>query len=122
MATFIGLLKQQYDAWPALVVVPNSTLTNWMREFARWAPELRVVPYHGESAARKIMEEYELFHDSPAPKTIGIKYHVLVTTYETVTAPGNLTAIFKKVPRWEVMVIDEGQRRGSSFTMHYYRC
>ena len=110
MAAFIGLLKKEWDCWPALVVVPNSTITNWMREFARWAPELRVVPYYGDAASRKIMEEHELFHQKPAPKTLGIKYHVLVTTYETVTGPGNMP-IFKKVPRWEVMVIDEGQRR-----------
>lgn len=118
MATFIGLLHKEWQAAPVLVVVPNSTITNWLREFARWAPQLTVVPYYGENAARKVMEEYELFHERPAPKTFGIKYHVLVTTYETITGPGNLTRIFKRVPRWELLVVDEGQRRKFNILDH----
>ncbi|KZT02402.1 uncharacterized protein LAESUDRAFT_661821 [Laetiporus sulphureus 93-53] len=110
VATFIGYLALQRKAFPALIVVPNSTISNWMREFERWAPKLRVVPFYGEIKAREIIKRYELFHHDPAENTTGIKYHVLVTTYEMITNPKEFTPIFKNVPRWEVLVVDEGQR------------
>lgn len=93
------------------MVVPNSTITNWVREFAKWAPGIRVVPFYGEMKSREIIKEYELQHSDPAPGTTGAKYHVLVTTYETITGQKDFTTVFKKNPRWEVLVVDEGQRR-----------
>lgn len=98
------------QAFPSLVVVPNSTITNWIREFNRWAPRLRAVPFYGDQKSRDIIQQYELYHDHVAPGTTGLKYHVLVTTYETLTGPKNFSTVFKPVPRWEVLVVDEGQR------------
>ena len=97
-------------AFPCLVVVPNSTITNWVREFARWAPELRVVPFYGEQKSREIIKDYELRHSVIAPGTTGAKYHILVTTYEGITTAKEFGQVFAKVPRWEVLVVDEGQR------------
>lgn len=96
--------------FPSLVIVPNSTITNWVREFEFWAPDVRVVMYAGEAKAREIIERYEMFNDHG-----GLAYHVLVTTYESVINPKDFNRIFKKVPRWEVVVVDEGQRRRCSF-------
>lgn len=70
-----------------------------MREFERWAPEICVVPFYGEAKARNRIATYELE-----------RFHVLVTTYEAITNPKDFTAVFKKQPRWEVLVVDEGQR------------
>lgn len=90
---------------------PDS-ITNWVREFERWAPKLRVVPFYGESRSRTVIKNYELRHRVVETGTVGIKYHVLITTYETITsAKGDFTPVFKNVPRWEVLVVDEGQRR-----------
>ena len=111
IVTFIGYLAANFDAFPALVVVPNSTITNWVREFERWAPKLRVVPFYGEAKAREVIKKFELYHSHPAASTTGAKYHVLVTTYETVTNPKEFGVIFKSTPRWEMLVVDEGQRR-----------
>ena len=97
--------------FPSLVVVPNSTITNWVREFERWAPRLRVVPFYGEQKSREIVKKYELFHEYPDAGTTGAKYHVLVTTYETVTGQKDFYPVFKNTPRWEVLIVDEGQRR-----------
>lgn len=101
-----------FKCFPALVVVPNSTITNWVREFERWAPKLRVVPFYGEAKAREIIKKFELFHPRPAPGTTGAKYHVLVTTYETITNTKEFGPVFKGAPVWEMLVVDEGQRRG----------
>jgi chromodomain-helicase-DNA-binding protein 4 len=106
IVTFIGRLVKERKTFPALVVVPNSTITNWVREFEKWAPGIRVVPYAGEAKARDIIRSYELQHPDGS-----WKYHVLIATYEAVTNPRDFNSIFKSVPRWEVLVIDEGQRR-----------
>ncbi|KAF8140421.1 hypothetical protein EV363DRAFT_1153685 [Boletus edulis] len=106
IVTSLGTLIEKYKVAPALVVVPNSTVTNWIREFSRWAPRLRVVPFFGEAKSRDVVMRYELFH---APNREP-KYHVLVTTYETITNPRDFTTVFKGVGRWEVLVVDEGQR------------
>ena len=93
-----------------MVVVPNSTITNWVREFERWAPKLRVVPFYGDAKARDIIKKYELYHSRPASGTTGAKYHVLVTTYETITNTKEFGPVFKSTPSWELLVVDEGQR------------
>lgn len=108
--TFLGTIIKQWEAAPALVVVPNSTITNWVREFTRWAPALRVVPYYGEAKARDIITKYELFHSSDKKGRPQPKYHVLITTYEALTNPRDFNSVFKSIPRWEVLVVDEGQR------------
>ncbi|KAI0778404.1 hypothetical protein BD413DRAFT_489884 [Trametes elegans] len=121
IVTFIGYIAATFNSFPALVVVPNSTITNWVREFERWAPKLRVVPFYGEAKAREIIKRYELFHPNPASGTTGAKYHVLVTTYETVTNAKEFTPVFKNTPRWEVLVVDEGQRLKSDASLIFKR-
>lgn len=113
IVTFIGYIASTFKCFPALVVVPNSTITNWVREFERWAPKLRVVPFYGEAKAREIIKKFELFHHHPTSGTTGAKYHVLVTTYETITNTKEFGPVFKGAPIWEMLVVDEGQRRES---------
>jgi SNF2 family DNA or RNA helicase len=108
--TFLGTIIDKWQGAPALVVVPNSTITNWVREFTRWAPKLRVVPFYGEAKARDVIIEYELFHPSDRKGGPEPKYHVMVTTYETLISPRDFNSVFKSIPRWEVLVVDEGQR------------
>lgn len=74
-----------------------------MREFERWAPpDMRVVPLYGDSLSRSIIKDNELFTSDGV-----LRAHVVVTTYENVTAEA--TAL-RKVTRWDCMVVDEGQR------------
>ncbi|KAG2755489.1 hypothetical protein P692DRAFT_20793136 [Suillus brevipes Sb2] len=110
IVTFLGTIIDRWQGAPALVVVPNSTITNWVREFTRWAPKLRVVPFYGEAKARDVIIEYELFHSSDRKGGPEPKYHVMVTTYETLISPRDFNSVFKSIPRWEVLVVDEGQR------------
>ncbi|KAF5323433.1 hypothetical protein D9611_005738 [Ephemerocybe angulata] len=118
MSTFLGTIATEWKAFPALVVVPNSTITNWVREFERWAPELRVVPFYGEKKARDIIKQFELFHrDAPSKQHTKAKFHVLITTYEAAINPKDFGTIFKKQPRWEALVIDEGQRLKSDSSL-----
>lgn len=101
----MGMLVQE-QVFPLLVVVPNSTITNWMREFTKWAPHVRAVQFNGDLHSKQVILKYEMYHkDTTAPK-----FHVLVTTYETVTHPKEFP-VFSRVKRWEMVLIDEGQRR-----------
>lgn len=109
LVTFLGLLAQSAHASPCLVVVPNSTITNWQREFTRWAPRLRVVAFNGEAQTRQVVREYEMFHKRAPPGCTNTKFHVLLTTYETLTNSKDFS-VFKETKRWEVLVVDEGQR------------
>ncbi|KDQ63375.1 hypothetical protein JAAARDRAFT_169132 [Jaapia argillacea MUCL 33604] len=121
IASFIGTIVDKWAAFPALVVVPNSTITNWVREFARWAPRLRVVPFYGESKAREVIKRFELSHSRKDAKSTGAKFHVLVTTYESLINQKDFTPIFKSVPRWEVLVVDEGQRLKNDASLLFKR-
>ncbi|KAL7567389.1 hypothetical protein ACA910_010280 [Epithemia clementina (nom. ined.)] len=52
--------KQYY--LPHLVVAPSSVLSNWEREFQRFAPHLKVVKYHGTQAERRALQEELRLH------------------------------------------------------------
>lgn len=113
--SLLNILYHKHSLWPFLVVAPNATILNWYREFAKWAPQLRVVPYMGSAASRKIIRDYELFHDTNKSNhrnqvsTNGgkrLKCHVVVTSYESVMAE---PFVFKNIP-WEVCVVDEAHR------------
>ncbi|KAJ3555472.1 hypothetical protein NP233_g12200 [Leucocoprinus birnbaumii] len=116
VTTFLGFINKNFKAMPALVVVPNSTITNWVREFERWAPNLRVVPFYGEKKARDVIKLYELFHKNHLSTNTPAKFHVLVTTYENITGR-DFTTVFKNQDRWEVLVVDEGQRLKSDSSL-----
>jgi chromodomain-helicase-DNA-binding protein 4 len=110
IVTFIGNIIKAFDAAPVLVVVPHSTITNWAREFSSWAPGLRVVPFYGEAKSREVIKRYELMHPTKIQGTTGAKFHVLITTYDTITSK-DFSTVIKSVRRWEVLIVDEGQRR-----------
>ncbi|KAG8365705.1 hypothetical protein BUALT_Bualt18G0134400 [Buddleja alternifolia] len=111
---FISSLYFEFKATlPCLVLVPLSTMPNWMSEFALWAPHLNVVEYHGNTRARAILRQYEWHaldpHGSKEKKS-AFKFNVLLTTYEMVLCD---SSYLRGVP-WEVLVVDEGHRLKNS--------
>ncbi|GMH27753.1 hypothetical protein Nepgr_029596 [Nepenthes gracilis] len=98
---------------PCLVLVPLSTMPNWMAEFSSWAPDLNVVEYHGCAKARNLIRQYEWHASHPDEsnkKTVSYKFNVLLTTYEMVLAD---SSHLRGIP-WEVLVVDEGHRLKNS--------
>ncbi|KAI0394785.1 SNF2 family N-terminal domain-containing protein [Xylariaceae sp. FL0594] len=63
--------KRKPKPWPFLVVVPPSVCENWMAEFSRFAPKLRVSPYLGKDRRNMDPEEAR-------------KSHVILTSYSQV--------------------------------------
>ncbi|EJD45815.1 hypothetical protein AURDEDRAFT_151858 [Auricularia subglabra TFB-10046 SS5] len=120
MTTLIGYLVKTHQAMPFLVVVPNSTLSNWMREFERWAPEVVVVPFFGDARSRDLVKEYEMYHEYPPKGCSPIRFHVLLSSYESITSNTAFTT-FKQVKMWEGIVVDEGQRLKSDSSMLFRR-
>lgn len=49
---FLAALCHERCPRPHLVVVPLSTLPNWQREFARFAPQLNVVAFAGKQGGQ----------------------------------------------------------------------
>lgn len=76
------------DKAKVLVIAPTSLLTNWSREFTRFAPSLSVLIYHG--AGRKL----------PVKKT-----DVLLTSYGVVRSDREKL----KKQKWFAVVADEAQ-------------
>ncbi|KAJ1566976.1 hypothetical protein HK405_007689, partial [Cladochytrium tenue] len=50
--SFISLLKEKGEDGPHLIIVPSSTIENWLREFQRWAPSVEVLAYYGTQSER----------------------------------------------------------------------
>ncbi|XVF89383.1 hypothetical protein PTKIN_Ptkin19aG0125900 [Pterospermum kingtungense] len=116
---FLASLFEEKIA-PHLVVAPLSTLRNWEREFATWAPQMNVVMYVGSAQARAVIREYEFYHPRShkkikkkksgqvvsESKQDRIKFDVLLTSYEMI----NLDTASLKPIKWECMIVDEGHR------------
>ena len=49
----------QHIAGPYLVVVPLSTVPNWIREFRKWLPQVNALVYVGDSKSREASPPYQ---------------------------------------------------------------
>lgn len=111
---FLSSLYFEFEVrLPCLVLVPLSTMPNWLAEFGLWAPHLNVVEYHGSAKARSVIRQYEWHasdQDEKPKKTLPYKFNVLLTTYEMVLADSS----HLRVVPWEVLVVDEGHRLKNS--------
>lgn len=87
MIALIAHLKSKGEAGPHLVIVPSSTLENWMREFSVFAPELNVESYYGSQAERN-----EIRHELREMEDLD----VVVTTYNIATSSPEDQKFLKK--------------------------
>ncbi|ORX53061.1 hypothetical protein DM01DRAFT_1322748 [Hesseltinella vesiculosa] len=111
---FLKMLYTRFDLYPFLIIVPNSVLTNWVREFEKWAPEMHVVPVSAAKEARKLVKNYELFREGYP----GVTCHVVIMTYESALADKK---IVNALDIWPSMIVDEGHRLKSQSTSLFKR-
>ena len=90
------LIENKKQNGPYLVIVPLSTLTNWVNEFHKWAPSVSTLVYKGTPNVRKQL----------AGQLKMGTFQVLLTTYEYIIKEKSLLGKIK----WTHMIIDEGHR------------
>ncbi|KAJ3281646.1 putative DNA helicase ino80 [Borealophlyctis nickersoniae] len=101
-------LAEAHNIWgPFLVITPVSTLHNWQQEIARFAPQLKTLPYWGNQKDRAVLRKFwtkKTLYTKDAP------FHVLITSYQlVVTDEIHFTRI-----KWQYMILDEAQAIKSS--------
>ncbi|XP_037034435.1 chromatin-remodeling complex ATPase chain Iswi-like [Bradysia coprophila] len=96
--SLLGYLKNILNIdGPHIVIVPKSTLQNWLNEFRKWCPSLNALTLIGTSDDRKtLIEDVSKRND----------WDVLITSYEMCL----LESAFIKTYRWTYLIIDEAHR------------
>ncbi len=72
-------------------------MSNWLNEFAKWAPKINVVAYKGKPTERK-----QIFIHTISK----LKFNVVLISFEYVMIDKNDLAKVK----WEYLILDEGHR------------
>ncbi|KAI5786379.1 SNF2 family N-terminal domain-containing protein [Peziza echinospora] len=109
VVAFLAHLLTTGEKGPHLVVVPASTLENWLREFKNFCPSLNVEPYYGTQK-----ERIDIRHSLERNK----EFHVIVTTYNLATGDKN-DRVFLKNMKFNVCVYDEGHMLKNSTSSRY---
>ncbi|KAL0021888.1 hypothetical protein WJX77_011593 [Trebouxia sp. C0004] len=89
---------------PFLVVVPLSTVPNWIKEFRKWTPQLNALVYVGDSKSREVIRTYEFYNHRGAARPY--RFEVIITTYELVLKDASILNQIK----WNYMMVDEAHR------------
>ncbi|XP_047126263.1 SWI/SNF-related matrix-associated actin-dependent regulator of chromatin subfamily A member 5 isoform X1 [Hydra vulgaris] len=96
--SLIGYMKHhRNNSGPHIVIVPKSTLANWMAEFQRWCPTIRAVCLIGNQEQRAAFIRETLLPG---------EWDVLITSYEMCIRE---KAVLKKFA-WRFLAIDEAHR------------
>jgi ATP-dependent helicase STH1/SNF2 len=107
------LIEKKKQPGPFLIIIPLATMTNWVLEFDKWAPDVTKIVFKGGPAERKRL----------AAEVKQGNFNVLITTYEYIIKERPLLSKIK----WIYMIIDEGHRmkneksKLSTTLMQYYQ-
>ncbi|KAJ5475540.1 ATP-dependent helicase fft2 [Penicillium diatomitis] len=107
--SFLSHLYEKGVKGPHLVVVPSSTIENWLREFSNFSPQLQVRPYYANQNERAYIRE-QLENDRD-------EINVVVTTY--TIAKAKVDAKFLRDMGFCVCVFDEGHMLKNSQSLLY---
>ncbi|KAI9996610.1 hypothetical protein PInf_014347 [Phytophthora infestans] len=81
---------------PHIIIVPKSTVGNWMRELKRWCPSIKAFKFMGSKDERAVQRETVVRQD----------FDALVLSYEVATIE---KSILQKI-KWKYLLIDEAHR------------
>ncbi|XP_059407004.1 DNA excision repair protein ERCC-6-like [Carassius carassius] len=106
----ISFLSGMYDAELAnhtLLVMPTSLIKNWVREFAKWTPGMRVKEFHGASKAER---NRNLERIQRRGGVIITTYQMLINNYE------QLGSYDQREFKWDYVILDEAHKIKTSST------
>lgn len=107
---FLAHIYQEGDRGPHLIVVPASTLDNWIREVNLWCPELNVLFYYGSQEDRK--------HLRADISNRVVDFNVIVTTYNCAISSSDDRSLFRKV-KLNYAIFDEGHMLKNMSSVRY---
>ncbi|XP_029453550.1 SWI/SNF-related matrix-associated actin-dependent regulator of chromatin subfamily A containing DEAD/H box 1 [Rhinatrema bivittatum] len=108
--SFLAYLYEEGDRGPHLIVVPASTLDNWLRELNQWCPELRVLQYYGSQEERKHLR-YDILNKV-------LDFNVIVTTYNSAISNSDDRSLFRRM-KLNCAVFDEGHMLKNMSAIRY---
>ena len=103
ISILVFMLEYRCATGPHLIVVPKSTLSNWIKELQRWAPTLKTIKFHGTKEEREKIAREDL---QPGQRDEHRTWNVCVTTYEICNLDKNVINKFA----WSYLIIDEAHR------------
>ncbi|KAF7205420.1 DNA excision repair protein ERCC-6-like [Nothobranchius furzeri] len=106
----ISFLSGMYDSElirHTLLVMPTSLITNWVKEFTKWTPGMRVKEFHGSSKAER----------TRSLERVQRRGGVIITTYTMLMNNWQQLASYQgKEFCWDYMVLDEAHKIKNSTT------
>ncbi|NXU77664.1 SMRCD regulator, partial [Oreotrochilus melanogaster] len=107
---FLAYLYQEGNRGPHLIVVPASTLDNWIREVHLWCPELNVLFYYGSQEDRK--------HLRVDITNKVVDFNVIVTTYSCAISSSDDRGLFRRL-KLNYAIFDEGHMLKNMSSVRY---
>ncbi|KAM6440184.1 SWI/SNF-related matrix-associated actin-dependent regulator of chromatin subfamily A containing DEAD/H box 1 isoform 1-T3 [Liasis olivaceus] len=107
---FLAYLYQVGDVGPHLIVVPASTLDNWIREVNLWCPELQVLFYYGSQEDRRHLRMD--IHNKVTD------FNVIVTTYNCAISSPEDRSLFRRM-KLNYAIFDEGHMLKNMGSVRY---
>ncbi|XP_075466044.1 SWI/SNF-related matrix-associated actin-dependent regulator of chromatin subfamily A containing DEAD/H box 1 isoform X2 [Ascaphus truei] len=107
---FLAHLYLAGDTGPHLVVVPASTLDNWVREFNQWCPDMNILLYYGSQDERKHLR-YDILNRV-------VEFNVIVTTYNCAISGGEDRRLFRRM-QLNYAIFDEGHMLKNMSAIRY---
>ncbi|KAL0107362.1 hypothetical protein PUN28_015725 [Cardiocondyla obscurior] len=104
-----GLLDEKDG--PHLIVVPSSTMENWLDELERWSPTLKVVQYYGSQDERREMRMGWRNGDLD-------DVDILLTTYSLVCSTPEERRLFRVMPL-NYVIFDEAHMLKNMSSIRY---
>ncbi|XP_038611033.1 SWI/SNF-related matrix-associated actin-dependent regulator of chromatin subfamily A containing DEAD/H box 1 isoform X2 [Tachyglossus aculeatus] len=108
--SFLAYLYQQGNKGPHLIVVPASTLDNWIREVNLWCPDLNVLFYYGSQEDRKQIR-YDIHNKV-------VDFNVIVTTYNCAISSTDDRSLFRRL-KLDYAIFDEGHMLKNMSSVRY---
>ncbi|XP_009881311.1 PREDICTED: SWI/SNF-related matrix-associated actin-dependent regulator of chromatin subfamily A containing DEAD/H box 1 [Charadrius vociferus] len=107
---FLAYLYQEGNRGPHLIVVPASTLDNWIREVHLWCPELNVLFYYGSQEDRK--------HLRVDINNKVVDFNVIITTYNCAISSSDDRGLFRRL-KLNYAIFDEGHMLKNMSSVRY---